>query len=799
MKRFLGLFLSIFLSISAICGIGLSAFFFDKAKTTAIVDNLEKKVDNIEENYDLAGVSEESNYYTVYFFPQETAYLNINYNAANKTFTYNPTLPNRYFGVNVNGVNQPQNGAMYIPFTERAEHNIFGTITGEDDDKDISGYDLRTFGYWNDNGSQIENVEQDSSNNPLFGWRKITVYRSLSVDEFNGVGSLSTYKNNSDEWNYFFSGWTASIDGVENAIFHQQGDFEYIDAFEALSKIDNSQRFVDNQGESFVFESNGQQQSVQKSIDGSAVGDHIVFLYPIYTIGQDRAQQYRNESQIVSNIRLVDNSLNGSTRYFSQEEKNDYSSYGLENITKYELKNINVTESSLEEGNLILQAQLVERRLSGSYAWGGEDESYVVMNFAQTLFLVPGSYNITIYLSYVPSNENISEDSVRNYGRNDLNSGVITKEWTDHSYSRGTAILNRHKRDYAWYVAIQRSYEFHLLGGPYGTYDYNSANVNRIYPYDFYGYGDDTFVTSTENHPLERFDDSNFSKTFSISGVFVDANGIHATSNHPEAMGRVSSNIFTIGGSNRLWNFPLLAMPKSRLDALNTSLTEDEKFTTISDAGDSILSSVSDSDLDEMNNTTDSSERINKPSMDNFLKINETGIYDFRFEIVFDGDSSEDQNVIDPDSGSIDNIINYVYGIYIAVRRHPANYFVKIFNSKVEAKYNPVINDDGSISRAPDDDGRFVCHYEGALYTAMNLEYGPFNWSDDGEENPIFQDVNDNSLTPFNVINNLSQNYSNGFYLKDNVTDEIVYDSLNADDYPTFNVDKCYVLYVESY
>ena len=783
MKRFLGLFLSIFLSISAICGIGLSAFFFNDAKTTTPVDNVEKKVDNIEENYDLAGVSEESNYYTVYFFPQDVAYLQ--FETSNGIESYEPITADQTF--------DDSNHLTYLPYTQ---------------DYDNSSFPPETFGYWTDSSSSLGNVEYQypvgDSRRP-YGWRKITVYRSLSVDDLNEIGSTYCYKDNEgysnqsntgdgNVWDYIFSGWTAYRSGVKTAIERQQGDFNYIDATEALAKID---ALTDGENSNL-------------GVDGSLPNDNVIYLYPIYTMGQDRSvdKEHHNfdedKDNLVSNIQLETPS--GVNPYFSHEQL----STTIEGhpAFKYELKNIDVSNSQVS--NYELLAQFVEWRgataLVGKYAWGnGEKPSTTSLQGSNSLFSVGGTYSITIFVTYWTSyggflglqeEDDVSENTIRNFAIDNISSGIIVNQFWGIAEAKGTG-SNTTKRDYAWYVIVQRNYEFHLLGGPYGTFDYDSPNVNRVYPYDFYGYGDDTFDNA--EYPLDGLDDTNFSKTFSISGVFVDANGIRASSNHPEAQGSLSSNIFAIGGSNRLWNFPFLSMPESRLTDLNNGLAEGEAFTTINDE-DNILSSVSDTDFDEVTTTG-----INKPSLGNFLKVNETGIYDFRFEVVFDSDSKNNQTVINPDDGVTATITNYIQCIYVAVRRHPTNYFIKVFKLKSDIKsYDPIVSATGEVSRTAgvgdgdNEEGRFVFHYVSGVdagntsfvsdaetennYIASRtgLSYGEISWDTDGAS--LISAVSDECP-------------DNHFQLVDYVTDQVVYDSTDEEHAP-FLVDKCYVLYV---
>ena len=211
---------------------GFSIFYLNSAQTT---DQAPIKVDDIEENYALSDSLNNEDYYNVYFFVDET-YAQQN--------------------LSVDGM------INRAPDTRYHWSNLNSNVT-----------------YYQDNGDGTS-----------YGWAKLTVYRSISVEQFDSIGTPNTSVTDTRDYTLMFSGWTANKSAASDCISHRQGNFDYVDAFSSLQVIDS------------------------QTTDGSEANDHVVFLYPIWTTGKDYSQTDRTQHQVV--VRLFGN---GSELYFAQE------------------------------------------------------------------------------------------------------------------------------------------------------------------------------------------------------------------------------------------------------------------------------------------------------------------------------------------------------------------------------------------------------------------------------------------------------------------------------------------------
>lgn len=821
MKRHIFMWMSALLALFAAIGIGFSAFYFFPHDTSSSMDVV-KKLDDIEENYDIAGVSDESFYYDVYFFVQEQAAIAddpLNYNVqANKEYGYWKTL----------------------------------------EDEDLSGITIQP------PKSQSDNVSYKD-----FGYRKITVYRSLSVEDFTKIGRPMTTAVDASgffesNWKFGFSGWTADKQVAQNCINHRQGNFEYIDAFSALSLIDNK--------------SNGS----GLSIDGSQIGDHVIYLYPIFSTGKDKNYAGDDKQSVVE---IVDSSIYGDISNSSDGEY-FFSRENDGNEATFVYKNLNVTQNNIDNNNLTIKISNMMFTRDGIFGlgqingvtWasgGGTANDWFVAESkdengkAKKLFEVPGTYNIyakVFYKTYYYDKSHLDNDQsfeeLNDYVENKLTledfensiQGVITNSFsvTNNENRQNNHIL------FISYIIVERVYEFHLLGSPYSTFDYNDPNVNRIYPATIYkNQSEDTFVNTNSsaneggNTNGDSTTTSSFSKTYSLSNVYINPNNPGITSNHPEAVGAFPSSLLTVGASNRLWNFLFVSMSTEELG----SLAEGSGFQTL---GGDYLSSAENGDIPGIG-FGEEEAKVNKPEGTYFLKIKEAGVYDFRFEVVFDKNSYIKRNVIDPDdpSKNIVEITDYVK-IKVAIRKQVKDCFVKVFTQNVfeesdgnqNSKYYYYLSfkDNGEPLRTlskPEEgrSARFLFHY---TYNENN----PGNAGDEGlnvfnpdmfndKENPSnLQDAKTLavSLQEYLVFNNnfnigdvlilrkgevdgqwkicvknsdtgtvddgksFSTNYTKDFVLKDELTGKVLLDSRNIgeDSSDELVIDRSYVLYVEA-
>ena len=183
--RFFGGLLTSVALLATSVGVGFGLFYTSGAES--LDENADVRVDDIEENYALKDSDQSSGYYDVYFFPQEQAA-------------------------------KAQNPESYTPVQNDAS------------------------GYWHDSMALPEDAVAQNGDS-RYGYRMITVYRSMSYEQFNTIGLARTAAQDKNEWSpwtFGFSGWTADKAAAVDNILHRQGDFKYVDAFNSLTLLDQS-------------------------------------------------------------------------------------------------------------------------------------------------------------------------------------------------------------------------------------------------------------------------------------------------------------------------------------------------------------------------------------------------------------------------------------------------------------------------------------------------------------------------------------------------------------------------------
>lgn len=316
MKRF---FLSLACALATlllITGIGSSIFFFGPSSVhqEGQITN-SPRIDDIAENYNFtdSGRTNKADYYDVYFFSSPFYARYALYSNWNNTSSY----PNQRTTLNspLNFWNERYNSRST---TNTGDENFYYY---ENTNKFIEtrGHGGEFDGYFPDR-ERTQDAETDR-----FGYVKIAAYKGLTFDQYDGFtkpttvitdnpsnpGSSTARKDNHN-WPLRFSGFTynASIAGQYG--FGWQGDFEIINLEQSLAYYDSLRPdgTVGTEGET--------------GIDGSKIGDNIVYLYPVFSAGKNYAS---SQTPSMINVLTFDGSNTTLTDYWATEI-NDRTSSG---------------------------------------------------------------------------------------------------------------------------------------------------------------------------------------------------------------------------------------------------------------------------------------------------------------------------------------------------------------------------------------------------------------------------------------------------------------------------------------
>lgn len=703
-----------FVLLLTLVGTGFGLFYVGDTDPVS-VDNIGTRVDDIEENYILkdAGVGQES-YYDVYFFCTPYA---------------SQVDPSRLIEL------APGTGG--------------------------NGYDSAVRFYWWNGGTAAQESQASQSNYGQNGWRKIRVYRSISIEQFNNIGTpvagtdiYGPGKPASEKWDcdhapnapwpLDFSGWTANraaasatID-FNNTASYNQGNFDYVDAFSPLSQIDSGTE------------------------DGSKKDDNVIYLYPIFTTGKNynRSGDLNNDSHQQPAIRLSFSNptgYRGEGHYFFAQD-------GEDNNSVYSYKNLTINEGELNKYSIEVTPMVwTTTRSIGWFEWIydcsiGWSNSWSSTG-ATPIANLPGTYDITIYLFNQAYDQN--SDNLDTYAINSFESaisktkqGVVVNELvltninlSSSSRERMTAagcnvIVNQStKNPSVWngkpssskaegdsaflcYIQVERVYEFHLLGGPYGTFNYDETQ---------YFYEGEIGVTDTD--PKTR--------TFGLNNVYFDASERTFTDTYvgvgdENRIGTFRNNVFTIDFMNTVWANNIQAFTADELAAINSYANnvyqeQDPNYVSIDDENESALLQTAVAKINP--NDTDYDYQLSNVSrpeaVRTLLKITETGYYNFRIQVKFKSTTSTS------------NLESYVDSIKIAVSPVKSDYFVKIYrNDNFGRLYSDASGDHGFINH----NGTLPSGNE-LLYTATFDKFGsplsliPFNSADNLETNKRFDSI----------------------------------------------------------
>lgn len=635
---------------------GFSIFYLNSAQTT---DQAPIKVDDIEENYALADSLNNEDYYDVYFFVDET-YARQNLSV---------------------------DGMISID-----PSNEFGWIEPNDN---VTYYDNREITYYksgeflNDDDEKPPYKEQ--KNNAAIGWAKLTVYRSISVEQFNSLGTPVTKRVDNNGWVLMFSGWTANKSAASNCISHRQGNFDYVDAFSSLQVIDS------------------------QSTDGSEANDHVVFLYPIWTTGKDYSQTDTTQQQVVVRLFGDNNEL-----YFSQDGNYNDAHYTYKNLT---LENDDALDDYRLEVSVMGWQQ--DRLHSSVYSKSWKGPWYDNENTGP-LFNSPGTYNIHAFVfnqifesgdvqhrSYNDYFNYISDTELENCFN--LVKGVIVNTLTI-QYQGNNIPLNINwgadktgNSTFVCYVLIERVYEFKVLGGPFSTFYYEDKSTRHFFDGQIFEDNFDSSIDDSEEYSVE----------YGLNNVFIDTahefTDTHVISERNQVTGVFKSNVFTIDFWDGLWHSTITSFSDDELASIN-SFNNTDQYQTISDDG--LLQRAkpqTEGDPSTISDDYDYHLTTNAEALRDMLKITETGLYNFRIQVVYErmtyGSSSE-------------GLTNYVRRVKIAIAPVENEYFVKIFQ-KDNFRYYEHRNENNGIDQYTNTG--FVDHFSGNYQDNALLQHLVFN------------------------------------------------------------------------
>lgn len=611
---------------------GFSIFYLNSAQTT---DQAPIKVDDIEENYALSDSLNNEDYYDVYFFVDET-YAQQN--------------------LSVDGM------INRAPDTRYHWSNLNSNVT-----------------YYQDNGDGTS-----------YGWAKLTVYRSISVEQFDSIGTPNTSVTDIRDYTLMFSGWTANKSAASDCISHRQGNFDYVDAFSSLQVIDS------------------------QTTDGSEANDHVVFLYPIWTTGKDYSQTDRTQHQVV--VRLFGN---GSELYFAQE--------GSYNDAHYTYRNLTFENDELNDYRLQVSVMGWRQDYWGTSAystsWNGS--WYGNEQIGASLFNSPGTYNIHAFVfNQVFESRDVQHQSSNEYfnyiKNNELRNcfdsvdGVIVNTLTiqytgdDMPDINLGVVAQTGLSTFVCYVLIERVYEFKVLGGPFSTFYYEDKSTRHFFDGQIF---EDNFNPSIGS--------DEYSVTYGLNNVFIDTahefTDTHVSSEGTKVTGVFRSNVFTIDFWDGLWESKITSFSDDELASIN-AFNNTDQYQTIS--ADGLLQTAiyqTEGDTSTISDGYDYHLTTNAEALRDMLKITETGLYNFRIQVVYErmtyGSSSEE-------------LTNYVRQVKIAIAPVENEYFVKIFQND-NFRYYEHRNENNGINQYTSTG--FVDHFSGNYQDNALLQHLVFN------------------------------------------------------------------------
>lgn len=288
-------------------------------------------------------------------------------------------------------------------------------------------------GYW----SNFSN--SGNGKNQRHGYKEINVYKSLSYNDLLDIGRPLTTLIDSKDTIFTFAAWSVNKSVAQTAYNNGrkgwQGDFKTIDITKSLAYYDSF------------------------NLDGTNIGDKIINLYAIYSIGKDYSKNG------VYHAIKMENSSNGDTRWFGFEENYRV---GNSNFTRYYYRNFFVTE---EQTYTIKVDAALSPTIGWINRWDGDWSIQNSFNFSK------GYYNIYAFFTV----DTINNDLETAYNNKVLGTNyLVAYAKLEHKYN----ISNYRRTVYAYFV-VEEAYEFKITGGPAGTFNFDDENTEIFYVEEF--------------------------------------------------------------------------------------------------------------------------------------------------------------------------------------------------------------------------------------------------------------------------------------------------------------------------
>lgn len=704
-RSFAALGAAVVLSLGLI-GTAFSIFKDEDAVEVSGDSEYNNAVDDIEENWILSDNNQQDNYYDIYFFVQQEA--------------------------------AEESGDPLDSYTPQEDG---------------------TKGYWKSEELASGVEQQDGCG--VYGWRKISVYRSISADQLDSVGVGKTTRSDQEGWTYNFSGWTADKATAAEMIDKQQGEYNYFSSLDNLAELDES------------------------NADGSEAGDNKIYLYPIYTLGKDPAGGTSENAQPV--IMLQDKEKDSGTgednRFFSQTGS------GIDSLFYY--NNFTVTQEDIDNEQFHLQVSAMRGTYAGQsyWTWLG---AWAWAEDTKQLFPSAGTYNIYVKLC-IRLGEwdsdwtwpiDISDNEWCNHYTEDMKN-----EWVDSLDEVSVNSLRlTHNREYDGYtndaqamvafISVSRVFEPRYLGGSEGTFDYTSDRP-KFFEYDGW-FGNTTYDTKTASGEILR--------TYAIQNLYLDPSRTF-TYQHSEEdgsnRGTFKYSVFSLDVSeldhntNSFWhNNQIQAMSDDDLNAITSSSDSwfQSQWYTIDSEDDNIglrhaeaqtSTSATDYDYSVVNTSGQYTE-----SHRDLLAVDEAGYYDIAVAITYYKDIS---------NTSMDNTnpVNFISGIKVAIRRSQNSYWVRIYaNNTFSYHTSDTLTGSQTFVTWDLDNNPSTDNSQKYIYTGdgeTTIDY----------DDKVFSDGS-NSYSLNDIIK------GNSGHLYEHVTGRDLATAVNK----TFTIDKNYILYL---
>lgn len=385
------------------------------------------------------------------------------------------------------------------------------------------------FGRWNEDALADILATQASINDYLQYYPKKVVTKggpTISLDEYKKVGEPFTTKKDEQGNVLEFAGWSADKDAVTTC-YGSQGDYKLVSAFDDFYSADN-----DNVN------------------DGTKQGDHIVFLYPIFTTGKDFKKQAN------SSIKL-ENEADNRNYYFSQ--------YGDGNKGYYYLKNIIISK----EETWAVKLNGVNSKDGGWYdSWRGYhkdgEDVYFYSPDKTCAIKEPGIYNAYIYLFRgAPSLNKINITDA-----NDFMTWVYTNNSVPLVYYDAVSSSKQEfaveENDKFWiFLKVERVFEYKLLGTEDRGFSYETGGQLHMGRFSSLYPGVDTLKEYSPSGPWKAYylDNVYFESTYNYS-----YNQFASNSNE---IYKVKKKVFSFLGDSEEMNVPFSPMGQDELDYVN--------------------------------------------------------------------------------------------------------------------------------------------------------------------------------------------------------------------------------------